>query len=356
VDLIVQGVFAELLTEAMEPALPERLYSYRKSFSSWIAVRDFAAYVREHRRAIREPRERGLFVLRADVRDYGDSISMDERSALWAQVADVLGSSTHDPAWPLVRDIVRPAVLTEDGAVTRPAFGVATGSPVATAVANLYLTDLDRSLQRIPWGFYARYGDDVLFAHPDPEKVHEVRALATTRLDELGLELNLEKCRLLFFNGAGRPAPKRSGFEGSSRVTYLGCNIDFQGTVGLSEKKRRETLREVRRRIRRTAKAIGEHGCEEKGRLLCAVVNTALDPRAETSVSHSPLLASAVSDRQQLKDLDFRIARAIAEEVSQRRGSRAFRHIPFRKIRSNWRLESLVVRRNRGCASAAVAS
>ena len=57
VDLIVQGVFAELLTEAMEPALPERLYSYRKSFSSWIAVRDFAAYVREHRRAFREPRE-----------------------------------------------------------------------------------------------------------------------------------------------------------------------------------------------------------------------------------------------------------------------------------------------------------
>jgi hypothetical protein len=351
-DLIVQGVLAGLLSEAMEPLLPARLFSYRRRRSSWMAVRDFASYVREHRRANPDPQSRGLFVLRADVRDYGESIPMDERSAIWTQVGRMLGLSANDDAWPLVRELVRPAILTGEGAVIRPERGVATGSPVATALTNLYLTGLDRHLQEIAGGFYARYGDDFLFAHTDPEVAREARRLATRYLEEHGLELNREKCRLLHFNGAGRPGPEGSGLPGSSRVTYLGCNISFRGTVGLSEPKRRETLREIRRRVQRTAEVVALREPDEQGRLLCATVDTALDPRVETSVPASAVLAAAVTDRRQLKDLDFRIARTIAEALAGRHGSRSFRRYPYRKLRAEWGLTSLVVQRNRGRVSA----
>ncbi len=347
IDLIVQGVFAQILTEEMEPRLPERLYSYRRRRSSWMAVRDFAAYVREHRRARPRVHSRGLFVLRADIRSYGDSIPMGETSPLWGQIATVLGLARRDPAWALVRDLVRPEVLLPGGERIRPERGVATGSPVATAVANLYLTDLDEHFQAISGGFYARYGDDLLFAHEDPDVVRSAKESAKELLAELGLELNTEKCRLFFFNGAGRVDPKEREVPGTSRVTYLGCRINFQGTVGLSEPKCREALREIRRRVNRTAAATRGRDPDSRGRLVCEAVNAALDPWAAGPLRWSSLLASAVTDRRQLKDLDFRIARIVAGALSGRNGSRAFRSIPYRRLRSTWKLTSLVVRRNR---------
>jgi hypothetical protein len=49
-DLIVHGVVADIVQEAMTPHLSPRLYSYRKGVSWWAGIADFSSYARAHRR------------------------------------------------------------------------------------------------------------------------------------------------------------------------------------------------------------------------------------------------------------------------------------------------------------------
>src|SRR5262249_20345063 len=79
-------------------------------------------------------------------------------SPLWPELRALLGPAD-DAAWRLATALVRPDVA----AGPRPP-GVATGSPIATALANLYLMPLDAPLAAAP--FYAPYGDDLLVAAP----------------------------------------------------------------------------------------------------------------------------------------------------------------------------------------------
>ena len=54
--------------------------------------------------------------------------------------------------------------------------GVPTGQPISCVLFNLYLSGLDAQLDRIPGAFYARYCDDIVFAHPDPDVVRAADA------------------------------------------------------------------------------------------------------------------------------------------------------------------------------------
>ena len=74
---------------------------------------------------------------------------------------------------------------------------------------------------------------------------------------------------------------------------------------------------------------------------------SALDPRsALTQQSSAIALRRVVTDRQQLEQLDYWIARTVVKALSGRRNARAFREIPYRKLRNDWGLISLVAARN----------
>ncbi len=52
--------------------------------------------------------------------------------------------------------------------------GLPTGSPLCCPIFNLYLSDLDHLISAYEEGFYARYGDDLLFATPDLDLALEI--------------------------------------------------------------------------------------------------------------------------------------------------------------------------------------
>jgi len=58
-------------------------------------------------------------------------------------------------------------------------------------------------------------------------------------------------------------------------------------------------------------------------------------------------LRRVVTDRSQLEQLDYWIARAVVRALTRRRDAAAFREIPYRKLRHDWELVSLVAERNR---------
>jgi len=356
-DLVVHGVVADLLTETMAPTLSEHLYSYRSGVSWARGVSALARYVREHRRAHPDPRTRGLYVLRRDIASYTDTIPVDEASQLWSQIAELVGKPrTVDPldqgahddsSWRLVREIVRPHVRERGGRVKTRNRGVPTGQPISCVAFNLYLRDLDHELARVPGAFVARYSDDLIVAHPDPEVARRLSRLLDERLAELGLMFNAEKSRDLYLTGAGRQSLAWPEANGTTSVEFLGMRIGMDGAVALGGNKVRELLRDARRRAQNTARTLCGQGEAERGRATVAVVNALLDadsPHLRGSVAL--LLAGMVTDRQQLDWLDHQLARIVAGAVSGDHRAAAFRRIPYRRIRDDWGLVSLRFRRD----------
>ena len=343
VDLIVHGVVAEIVREATAPTLSPRVFSYRPGSSPATPVAQFAGYVRSTRRAQVDPLRRGVHVLRADVASYTDSIPIGARSPLWAMLAPHVGSPPH----PVVADVIRAAMVVDGGVACRVT-GLPMGQPIAPVLANLYLGPLDATLEGLavePEGFYARYGDDVLFAHPDPGAVVAAEEAAAGVLDELGLRVNGAKRRVVHLNAAGRP---QDGAPGAPSVAFLGARISAAGTVGLDDPKVRAVLRAVRRRANATAATLRTESRDGRGRAVCAAVNHALSPRlALGELSSADRLRAIVTDRAQLTALDHRIAQLVASAVTGTPGPRAFREVPYRALRSSWGLRSLVDSRNR---------
>jgi hypothetical protein len=86
---------------------------------------------------------------------------------------------------------------------------------------------------------------------------------------------------------------------------------------------------------------------ERAGRALCSVVNRALDPHSALTQQRSAIaLRRIVTDRRQLEQLDYWIARIVVHALTGRRDARAFRDVPYRKLRQDWGLVSLVAARN----------
>jgi hypothetical protein len=348
-DLIVHGVVADIVQEALEPDLSPRLFSYRKGLSWLTPVSELAAFIRAERARHTDPRKRGVYVLRRDVDSYTDSIPIGRDSRLWDMLEQALG-----PLPGLVRDVVRVEMSVPEGGLVCRVKGLPMGQPISGIVANLYLGPMDAALEALPGGFYARYGDDFLFAHPDAAIAREAAAVSDEILDSLSLTVNVKKRRTLYLTPPGRPSADWAEARGTSSVPFLGTRIAADGTIGIDESKVRPLLRELDRRLTTTARTMRGASRDEVGRAACAVVNRTLDPRSALTQSRSAIaLRRVVTDRAQLEQLDYWIARLVLKAVTGRRDARAFREIPYAKLRHDWGLMSLVAARNGRARAAA---
>src|SRR5712692_3850306 len=199
-DRMVHGVVAHLLESAAP--MDGNVFSYRRGISWWTAVARCAGYIRQHRRSRPDPKTRGLYVLRRDIESYTDSIPVGGRSPLWRQVLGLLesgqgGAPVLPEDWRIIEQVIRIEAVRQDDMPFTLFRGVPTGQPVACVLFNLYLSELDRELASLAGGFYARYSDDLLFAHADEKVVQIVDARIRARLDDLGLAINESKARTL---------------------------------------------------------------------------------------------------------------------------------------------------------------
>jgi hypothetical protein len=345
IDLVVHGVVGAIIAEAIEPTLSPRLYSYRHGISPARAVRDVAAFVRSHRRAL-DPPARGLHVFRGDVRAFSDSIPVGANAPLWFLLRGALGATGDEPLWRVVEGAVRPEIAGPDGSLYTPCVGLPQGSPVTIPLLNLYLRALDHELAEIDGGFYGRFGDDIFFAHPGPNVTKDAVAAIRHYLQQHGLELNTAKARTFYWNGAGRSSPAWSDARGTTKIVFLGSEIRFDGTIALPRLKTRVVLADLRQRLKDADRLLGPSPRSVREATLCRVVNDALDVRTTFCHPYAADLHALVTSRSRLAELDHLIALAIAEQVSGRRGPRAFRDVPWRRLRREHGLMSLVALRN----------
>ncbi|MDT5017116.1 MAG: hypothetical protein QOD39_3276, partial [Mycobacterium sp.] len=84
----------------------------------------------------------------------------------------------------------------------------------------------------------------------------------------------------------------------------------------------------------------------ERARHLVATANVMLDNTSPFAVGGLSAVLEATTDRGVLKDLDFRIARKIAQVATGSPGVRGFRQLPPAMLRGDMGLVSLVHLRN----------
>lgn len=350
-DTIVLFALSRLATSTLDASVSARVYSYRKGRSSEQAVRDLARYVRAHRAAEQDVRRRGLHVLRRDIAGYGDAIPVDDASPLWPVLDAALARAGEAPDGALgkmLRAGIRPVVERRDGATERAEHGVPMGSPLQPLVCNLYLGAVDRALERVEGAFYARFGDDLLFCHPDAEVTRRANASLDAELVALRLALNPGKRRDLFWNGAGRrPGDAVSPEErGTTHVEYLGARVAFDGGMSPSRKKLRRLQSVLGARLRASEVVLRDEPVEARVRALATVVTRAVDPKSDVALDVAGELLRVTDDRRVLRELDDWLRGACAQVMTGRRGVRAFRSLSPRAL-GEAGLPSLVARRDR---------
>lgn len=344
VDAVVWGTVVAVLGAAIEPRLPTELYSYRRGRSQWGAAAAFAAFVRRHCASHADPRERGLFVLRRDVRRYDENISTADASTLWVTLEALsegreMGLRSDKRAF--LKRVFRPSFIRADGSVGPLEKGIPTGIPTQTIGCNVYLAPLDASLARIPGSFYARFGDDIIFAHADRETALRAAEEMERVVASLELKLNPDKNAALWLTGPGRPHPTAGDFVPTRAFSYLGFDVGFEG-ARLRSDKRRQMWLAIKQRMDIAERLMRGATSEQRAQVLCSAIATAFNPASGVADRYAGWLRMALFARGDLAQLDYLIALEIAQRLSGWRGVRAFREYPPGRLRTEFGLPSLV--------------
>ncbi|HEX2733509.1 MAG TPA: reverse transcriptase domain-containing protein [Polyangiaceae bacterium] len=352
IDALVLGVMAQRLMQLLEPHLRDSVYAYRPERSPKLALTRLRAHLDEHRRQRPDPKQRGLFVLQRDLAAYGESIPTHSESRLWTQMNDVLAGLQDRGEARVLQSLLtracRPRVRLASGEIVVLQSGLPTGSPIQQPLANLYLTPLDAALDEAGVSFYARFGDDLLLIEDDLARFERGRNILEQQVSKLELRFNPDKSCDSYFTAPGCPFSGGSGrpFTPARHIEYLGARVDFEGRFGLKRKRQRELLSRTRQRICNTCAVTAP---EERLSAVARVVKAALFSQVRVADPLRVALADWVDDRAQLRQLDYLIARACAEAVSERRGVRALREVRPKDLRAAG-LPSLNELRRRGAS------
>ena len=349
-DQIVSSVVYRVISNNAQYLGLPGVYSYLPGTSNYLAMQDFARYVRNHRREVRDVRQRGLFVLQSDFEKYGDNLPVHPNAYIWGKLREVVDAGSDDTvsddAWALIQSLVRPVVRDNDGSEFTRLYGIPMGAPIVPMVNNLAAAPLDDLLANWDGAFYARFNDDFLFVHPERSVVIEADAKLDELLEPLGVRRHRGKDIRSFFNGAGLTRPGDEEFRGRNRIDLLGLSVSFDGTIALGPARIARIMAEVCRRLDLTAMALADLPLDERARRLVAVANNMLTPGHSFAVSGAGAILRDTTDRNMLKDLDYRIARKIVQVATGQPGVRGFRQLTVHDLRERWGLVSFVKQRN----------
>ncbi|MGH8578723.1 MAG: CRISPR-associated endonuclease Cas1 [Gammaproteobacteria bacterium] len=178
-DLIAQHYLNTLLAPVIDSQISESSVGYRKGRSRHDAI----ARVREH------IRDGCRYVVDADVADFFPSI---EHATLIERVRRLLPNADSR-----VLDLLRRVIAApqeQDGRVIERTRGLAQGSPLSPALANLYLDDFDQAL--IGHLHLVRYADDFVILTRTRDEAEAALGEAESRLAALGLQLSKAKTEI----------------------------------------------------------------------------------------------------------------------------------------------------------------
>ena len=252
--------------------------------------------------------------MQSDFEHYGDNLPVGPNAALWGILRDVVAIGSPNGAvsqnvWNLLTSLTRPVVRERDGTQFTRLHGIAMGTPLVPILANLAVVPMDRAILDINGIFYARYNDDFLIAPSGPRGGAEADARVDALLGQLGVARKLQKeCRTAL---AAMACPRpRTPPMAADRIDSLGLSVTHAGTLSLAPHRLRRFVGRIATRLDGAAPALAGLPANGRARELVAAANVMLDVNNPFAVSGLASLLDSTTDRDALKDLDFRVVRA----------------------------------------------
>ena len=276
-----------------------------------------------------------IYVVKRDISDYFASI---DHEILLRLIENHIPPD--DYLFKLISERIR-FDYQDDSGSHRAVIGVPFGSASACVFANLYLTGLDREIQRLSDVHYFRYADDILLCSSNREAALLAEERMHKALDQLRLTTKASHQANLVLTEMAMNSD--SHFRRASAFRHLGLRFGCGGSVSLSRDKQRKIQNLFRfafRRSRRRWKKLSDP--HERARTLIAIACQTID-RGVRNVAILDYYLKHVNEGSQLRLLDRWLAEEILSLVfgGHKRGH--FGKISYLELRQ-WGLPSLVHR------------
>jgi len=201
-DRVIQQAVNQVLSPIFEAEFSDHSYGYRPQRSAHDAVRAASRYVMEGK----------TWVVDIDISAFFDEVNHD-------LLMTKIGRKVRDKrVLRLIGRYLR-APMERDGQRIKRNQGTPQGGPLSPLLANIYLDELDKELERRGLSF-CRYADDVVIFVKSERSGQRILASLTAWLAKhLKLRVNPNK------SGTGRP------WDGK----FLGFRINSDGTIKLAQ-------------------------------------------------------------------------------------------------------------------------
>lgn len=276
-----------------------------------------------------------VYVVKRDIADYFASV---DHNILLGQLAELVESG--DYFFSLLSERVRFAYV-KSGSRRTAALGIPFGTAVACVFANIYLTPVDREIERVPSVRYFRYADDFLLASSSRDAASEARDRLDRGLEDLRLKVKDSHVADLEVS-AERTWDRE--FAPAREFRHLGLLFRAGGGVALSRdkfRKIRNLFRFAFRRGRRRWVKMKEP--RERARILVAIALETIE-KGVRNVAILDYYLKHVNDETQLGLLDRWLAEEVLSHVFGGHRKGHFGKLSFSELRAQG-LPSLVHRR-----------
>ena len=346
-DYLVCKVMYNTLTAIFKKTCSTGVYGYIPGRYYFQAISKFLVFLKQH---TKDRENVDLWIIKSDIKSFGRSIPVGSHSQLWLKLNHMLREENDlldDNLYlkQLLRDAIQPVYLTEEGCLLQNTYGLPTGSPIENVMLNIYLSDIDLITKNYPDVFYARFGDDILIAGHHKQNILAIESELKSKVNQLELMLHPKKHQRIYFSKSGYKPDNDDYFIGTNSFRYLGLIIYANGMTQPSHFRLHDFLNKCRKEIQSSYNQCQNKSVEEQGKLICQQLKTSLlhldvDNIFDYNGNCNAMLRS--NQHKYLAEIDRKIALMVAEKLSMSHGLRAFRFIPYKKIRSEWNLPSLV--------------
>jgi len=184
------------------------------------------------------------YVVEADIRSYFDNVDHEWVIRMLEERID------DEPFLRLIAKWLKAGILEPDGEVVHPVTGTPQGGVVSPVLANVYLHYvLDLWFQKVVKKYcrgeacLIRYADDFVCAFEYQEDAERFYRVLSKRLGKFGLEISVEKTRVMKFSRYDRP--------GKASFDFLGFGFRWgKDRSGRPNLKRRTSRKKLRRSLK----------------------------------------------------------------------------------------------------------
>jgi group II intron reverse transcriptase/maturase len=184
------------------------------------------------------------YLVEADIKSYFDNISHEWMVKMLEERID------DGPFLRLIAKWLKAGILEPDGEVVHPVTGTPQGGIVSPVLANVYLHYvLDLWFQKVVKkhcrgeACLIRYADDFVCAFQYEKDANRFYRVLSKRLGKFGLEISVEKTRVMKFSRYDRP--------GKARFDFLGFEFRWgKDRSGKPNVKRRTSRKKLRRSLK----------------------------------------------------------------------------------------------------------